>query len=153
MNRSTQILRWLPAVLWMALIGCFSTDPFSGTWSETWLKSCAAWLRLPVTAHGLQIANLVLRKSAHLGEFFVLGVLLHRALAGLRDKSGAVVFGWVVLAGALYAVSSELLQTFTVAREPSPLDTALNLAGVLCSQWTLGHIGIRPKPWPSPSPP
>jgi hypothetical protein len=35
---------------------------------------------LPIGAHGLQIANLVLRKFAHVFEFFVMGVLLYRAL-------------------------------------------------------------------------
>src|SRR5258706_14173541 len=143
MNRSGQILAWLPAVMWMAVIGCLSTDSFSGSWSEALLRSCAGWLHIPVTEQGLHFANLILRKTAHFVEFFALGILLHRAIA--LKTTVAPALGWVILAGGGYAVMTELFQAFTVTRGPSLMDAALDFCGVLGSQWLIWRTVCRGK--------
>ena len=74
------------------------------------------FLHLPVRPEGLQLANLVLRKSAHVLEYFVLGLLLYRALSKDRHKAEWPLFGRILLAGGAYALFDELHQAFTVAR-------------------------------------
>jgi len=129
----------------MALIGYLSADSFAGSWSEALLKSWAAWLHLPASGHGLQLTNLILRKTAHFLGFFVLGILLYRAIAPVVRPTVGPALGWVILAGGIYAVTAELFQAFTVTRGPSLLDASLNLTGVLSSQWLIGRTGSRAR--------
>jgi VanZ family protein len=93
---------WLPVVLWAALIFAFSSVPDLGTGLGGW--------------------DLVLRKIAHAAEYAVLGALLARAL---RSP------GVAALAGVLYAVSDEVHQAFIPGRLGSPIDVAIDAAGVV----------------------
>jgi VanZ family protein len=92
---------WAPVVLWAAVIFAFSSVPDLGTGLGTW--------------------DLVLRKVAHGAEFAVLGALLLRAL---RAELPALA------AGIAYAVTDELHQHFVPGRVGSPLDVAIDSAGV-----------------------
>ena len=92
---------WLPVVAWAALIFALSSIPDLGTGLGGW--------------------DVVLRKLAHAGEYAVLGALVLRAL-GRPGPAFAL--------GVLYAVSDELHQSFVPGREGSPLDVALDSAGV-----------------------
>ena len=100
---STRLLStWAPVVLWAGLIFGLSSVPSLGTDLGTW--------------------DLVLRKVAHFAEYAVLGLLLVRALG--RDALAAA-------AGVAYAASDELHQHFVSGRHASPLDVAIDAAGVL----------------------
>lgn len=101
MTRS-QLGRWLPVVIWAAVIFGFSSIPSLGTDLGVW--------------------DTVLRKLAHLGEYAVLGVLLARAL---RRTAPALVLG------SLYAVTDELHQLLVPGRAGRPLDWAIDTAGVV----------------------
>jgi hypothetical protein len=92
---------WAPVVLWAAVIFAFSSVPDLGTGLGTW--------------------DLVLRKLAHAAEFAVLGALLLRAL---RDERGALA------AGVAYAITDEVHQHFVPGRLGSPVDVAIDAAGV-----------------------
>jgi VanZ like family len=94
---------WAPVLAWAALIFAASSVPDLGTGLGGW--------------------DVLLRKIAHGAEFAVLGALLARATG-----RGGVAF----LLGALYAVSDELHQTLVPGRLGSPLDVAIDAAGVLC---------------------
>jgi VanZ family protein len=92
---------WLPVVAWTALIFALSSVPDLGTGLGGW--------------------DLVLRKLAHAAEYAVLGALLQRAL-----NRPALAF----VLGTLYALSDEIHQSFVPGRQGSPLDVALDAAGV-----------------------
>ena len=92
---------WLPVGAWAALIFTLSSIPDLGTGLGGW--------------------DLVLRKLAHAAEYAVLGALLLRAL----DRVAPAF--WL---GTAYAVSDELHQVFVPGREGSPLDVAIDAAGV-----------------------
>jgi len=92
---------WLPVVFWAAVIFAFSSVPDLGTGLGGW--------------------DLVLRKLAHAGEYAVLGALLVRA----TGRAGTA-FGL----GLLYAVSDEVHQLFVPGRHGSPIDVAIDAAGV-----------------------
>jgi VanZ family protein len=94
---------WLPVVAWAALIFALSSVPDLGTGLGGW--------------------DLVLRKLGHAAEFAVLGALLVRAIGR----------AWPAFAlGVLYAVSDEVHQTFVAGRQGSPVDVAIDAAGVAC---------------------
>jgi VanZ family protein len=92
---------WLPVALWAGLIFALSSVPDLGTGLGGW--------------------DLVLRKIAHAAEYAVLGALLQRALS--RP-------GLAFTLGTLYAISDEVHQSFVAGRQGSPLDVALDAAGV-----------------------
>ena len=101
MPLSAALRLWAPVVLWAAVIFAFSSVPDLGTGLGTW--------------------DLVLRKLAHACEFALLGALLVRAL---RDERAAFA------AGVAYAISDELHQLFVPGRVGSPLDVAIDSAGI-----------------------
>ncbi len=89
-------------VAWAALIFTFSSVPDLGTGLGGW--------------------DLLLRKLAHTAEYAVLGALLARATGRA---------GLAVALGSLYAVSDEVHQTFVPGRMGSPVDVAIDAAGVV----------------------
>ena len=94
---------WLPVVGWAALIFALSSVPDLGTGLGGW--------------------DLVLRKLAHAAEYAVLGALLLRATGRT---------GLAFTLGTLYAVSDELHQTLVPGRMGSPIDVAVDVAGLMC---------------------
>jgi VanZ family protein len=127
----------------MVLISWLSSDGFSGSWSEGLLQFWLKFWNIPVAPTGLHTFNLILRKIAHFTEFFVLGVLLSRAIWQYAPKSEWQAIGRVLLAGALYAMADEWRQTLTTTRGSSPLDAVLDFTGVMASQLWLSINRVR----------
>jgi VanZ family protein len=92
---------WLPVVAWAAVIFVLSSIPSLSTGLGTW--------------------DVLLRKLAHAAEYAILGGLLLRALG--RELPAFAL-------GVAYAVSDELHQHFVTGRHASPVDVAVDAAGV-----------------------
>ena len=74
-----------------------------------------------------------MRKCAHVAEYAILALLLWRALRSgpaLRTKM-SIVFGAVLLACVVFAVSDEFHQSFVKSRTPTVRDVLLDGAGAL----------------------
>ena len=80
-----------------------------------------AFSAIPSLGTGLGTWDLVLRKLAHTAEYAILGALLLRA-------AESVVPAFAL--GVLYAASDEFHQHFVSGRHASPLDVAIDAAGV-----------------------
>ncbi len=101
MARSRVLTIWLPVVTWAAVIFALSSVPSLSTGFGWW--------------------DTVLRKGAHLTEYAILGVLLYRAF----DREAPAL-----ATGIAYAASDELHQHFVRGRHASPVDVAIDAAGV-----------------------
>src|SRR5438128_3021086 len=101
MVRSRALTLWLPIVAWAAVIFALSSIPHLSSGLGTW--------------------DYVLRKGAHVTEYAILGALLLRALG--REAPA-------FLAGVAYAASDELHQHFVAGRHSSPVDLAIDAAGI-----------------------
>jgi VanZ family protein len=99
---SRAVSTWLPVVLWAALIFALSSIPHLGTGLGTW--------------------DTILRKGAHVTEYAILGFLLLRALG--REVPAFLV-------GVAYATTDEIHQHFVGGRHASPIDVAIDAAGIL----------------------
>jgi VanZ family protein len=99
---ASRAFAWLPVVVWAAFIFGLSSISDLGTGLGTW--------------------DTILRKAAHTTEYAILGALLLRALG--REVPA-------FLAGVAYAVTDELHQHFVGGRHGSPVDVAIDSAGVL----------------------
>jgi VanZ family protein len=99
---SSRISAWVPVIAWAALIFALSSIPHLGTGLGAW--------------------DTVLRKGAHVTEYAIFGLLLLRAVG--REVPA-------FLLGVGYAITDEVHQHFVSGRHASPIDVAIDSAGVL----------------------
>lgn len=122
------LARWLPVVLWAAVISLLSSDAFSGDNTGGMMLPLLRTLLPAASADDLLAAHAVLRKLAHVTEYAILAMLVFRAL----DDPGRTL-GWLVVVALLccagYAALDELHQAFVPSRTASPLDVALDASG------------------------
>ncbi|MBI2955735.1 MAG: VanZ family protein [Acidobacteria bacterium] len=131
-TRSTFLRYYLPVLLWVALISLFSTSGFGAGWTLGILKSLAELLLPSLSEEDLYASNFVLRKLAHVGEYFVLGLLLWRAWR--RDQPEAWGRSWALGTLALgvgMAMLDELHQQFEPGRGAELADIGWDSLGVL----------------------
>jgi VanZ family protein len=94
--------RWLPVLVWAAVIFAFSSIPSLNSGLGGW--------------------DYVLRKCAHMTEYAILAILLVRATAS---------YAWAFPLAVAYAATDELHQHFVRGRHASPLDVAIDAVGAL----------------------
>jgi VanZ family protein len=114
MARSRALTVWLPVLVWAAVIFTFSS--------------------IPSLSSGLGIWDTVLRKCAHVTEYAILGGLLYRAF----DREAPAL-----AAGIAYAATDEVHQHFVRGRHASPVDVAIDAAGVALGM--LVWLGLRQR--------
>jgi len=118
----------------MGLIFSFSGDSFAAS------RTLAVWqygnelFHLALSAETLILLNGEVRKAAHLGVYFVLGLLIYRALADGASRFTLRLARWTLLFGLLYALTDEYHQSFTRFRTPSLYDAGLDFMGVVAAQ-------------------
>ena len=104
-------LNWLVVVLWLAVIFYFSNQPnLKSEFQPFW--------------------DLVLRKGAHMAEYFVLTFLLFRALNQCK-LSLRNLFIVSALCSLAYAISDEFHQSFVGGRVASPIDVSIDSFGII----------------------
>ena len=119
----------MPPIAWAAVIFFLSTEDFAAEHTGTWLE-WATRLILPSLSHRtFEVLHVVLRKAAHVAEYFVLALLLDRAWrqgSPLRPR-------WAPLASfavaALYSLTDEWHQTFVPDRTASLFDCGFDSLG------------------------
>lgn len=140
--RRGRFRNWLPVILWAGVIFIFSTDAFSAPNTGGVIASLIRSIFPAVSSETLELLHAVTRKFGHFAEFFVLGVLILRAL---RHQSGENRLGLAILLTALYAVSDEVHQSFVPSRGASAIDVVIDVFGGLCGilWFHLRHNGKR----------
>ena len=136
-NARELLTRWLPLLVWMALIFSGSSDVLSGAHTSRFFVPFMHWLfgnRL--SADQIDMAHLLFRKCGHLSEYAVLCILFWRATsapfflpAEPRSTSVRNHFMVSVLLSALYAASDEFHQSFVPSRTASIHDVVIDAAG------------------------
>ncbi len=125
-------LLWpLASIAWAAHISFLSTSTFSGDLSRPLLRQFLAFFHLTLSPQAFSVVHVLLRKSAHVTEYLVFGLLLYLSLLG-RER-----FRWrsstarrAMVAGAVFALFDELHQTFVPGRGASVVDWSIDTAGV-----------------------
>ena len=106
------VLNWIFVFLWASLIFYLSSIPGLTT--------------------GLGIYDLILRKFAHIFEYFFLTYLLYRAW---KSTKKFLSFSFFLFYGAflsfLYAISDEIHQSFVPGRGPSIIDVFIDSIGII----------------------
>ena len=132
-SRHDLILNRAAVLAWMIVIFIFSTDYFSSARTTPIIAPLLSSLFPSLTEAHIENIGLVLRKLGHWGEYFILAVLLMRALrAEFPGSSAKREIIWSVVFAVIYAVSDELHQSFVPSRSASAVDVSIDSIGAIC---------------------
>jgi VanZ family protein len=126
---------WLPVILWMVLIYVASTTAFSAEHTSRFIRPILRLFFPHASEPELRFLHGIVRKAAHLTEYFVLGLLLFRAFR--RDSPGNQKWRWAtlsLLACVLFAAGDEFHQLFVSTRTASIVDVGIDSLGGFLAQ-------------------
>ena len=134
------ILSWIAVLLWMFLIFVLSAQPaprsngLSQKVTEVIIEKVGLLVPLDIktstTTDFINHFNHIVRKCAHVSEYFVLGALVTNAMKTSKVvKFKALIFS--VLICILYAISDELHQLFVPGRGAQVMDVLIDSAGAI----------------------
>lgn len=142
---------WLPALLWLVMVGVFSSQSFGSGNTGAVLVSILAFLKIKLSVAKLQLLHYAVRKSAHFIAYGMLSALFFRAVRGPLPKTmWRPLWAIVGLAVCLATASAdEFHQLFTPGRGGSARDVMLDMTGAVFAQllllaWYLGKPGRAP---------
>ncbi len=136
--------RWLPVVVWAAFISWFSTDAFSARSTNSYIDPVLRFFFGDLTPAGFRLAHNVIRKSAHLIEYAVLGALTCRAMTEPRARVPHPILLRALAACAAYAVLDEAHQALVPSRTGSVVDVVVDTAGATLGTLLLTRWRNRP---------
>jgi VanZ family protein len=128
-------LYWGVVIAWMVVISLLSTEPFSAANTNRYLDPVLRCFFPHITAAQFVFWHYVVRKVAHLAEFFVLGTLTY--WASRRGRLPRWRATWMLQAlglALLYALADEAHQAFVPNRTPSLYDSGIDWLGAVASQ-------------------
>ncbi|RMG70708.1 MAG: hypothetical protein D6722_08255 [Bacteroidetes bacterium] len=121
---------WLPLLLWMGLIFLLSAqDKDESRQTSEWVLFFLKWIHVDLEAFKASGGLLVVRKLAHMTEYFILYQLAWRVADGIGHRGWRWWLPW--LGCVLYAASDEYHQTFVPGRGASPVDVGIDSLGAL----------------------
>jgi|SRR5208282_512233 len=124
--RMSLLVEWLPIAVWAAVIFTFSTSAFSGANTSEIITPILRTLFPALSPASVEIANALIRKSAHFTEYAILFWLLVRGpFKGRPFAAMALCVG--------YAFLDEGHQMFVPGRNASLYDVALDSTGAMFS--------------------
>jgi VanZ family protein len=129
-----RLKNWLPAIAWACLISFLSTDVFSSDHTSLFIIPVLHRLVPHASAETLELMHAIIRKTAHVAEYFIFSVFLMR---GLRGKNRGWTLRWAIWAIAIaggYAALDEFHQSFVLSRTASPWDALLDTLGASIAQ-------------------
>jgi len=130
----TRVKYWLPAIAWACLISTFSTDVFSSEHTSRFTIPLLHWMFPQASVETLGLMHAVIRKSAHLTEYFTFSIFLMHGLRG-KDRAWSLRLAiWAVAIAAGYAALDEFHQSFVPSRTASPWDALLDTVGASAAQ-------------------
>jgi VanZ family protein len=147
-------MRWLarawPALVWAAIIALFSTHWFTESNTSRVIFPLLRFLFPHASYYFLFRAEHIIRKGAHIFEYFVFSLLLLRTIRGERA-------GWRLTWGIAailivfgYACTDELHQALVPGRGPAFADVMLDTAAGILAQVAAGMwAAFRGKKSPS----
>lgn len=141
-------IRWLPAIIWMALIFLGSTDALSARHTSRFLAPLLRWLAPGIHETTIAQVQWAIRKGGHAFEYAVLAGLYLRALrrpagnGASRGRAGRTAFVAWLLAVA-YALSDEWHQSWVASRYGSALDVGVDALGAFAGVWVVSVWSAR----------
>ena len=124
-------INWILVIGWMVLIYIFSSQPGEvSNENNKFIIYIFNLLSLDLNSIFGTLSNFIVRKAAHFIIYFILYILLYRAI---NVKRNADIKGFIlpILIVFLYACSDELHQAFVPGRGPALRDVLVDTSGGL----------------------
>jgi VanZ family protein len=145
-TRSVVLRYYLPVILWAAVIAGLSTSGFDTSFTLKVLRAATDFLGLGFSLVQLRGINAAVRKLGHVTEYFILALLLWRALRRGREEPWRWSWALGTLAlGAAWAGLDELHQRFERGRGSSLVDVGWDSLGLLLALVVLYILARRNK--------
>lgn len=124
-------------LLWAGIIFFFSTEHFSAPQSSRILGPLLHWLFPDISPEQLSSAQFAIRKLGHWLEYFILAVLLYRALhAESGARSSVRPAAWTMAFALIWAAADEFHQSLVPSRTASVVDVMIDgLGGLFGTFW------------------
>ncbi len=129
------VRRWFPVIIWLFLVFFMSTGTFSAENTFSVVGPILHFLFPGLSSGRVDMIHGIIRKGAHVCEYFVLGLLLLRAVCA--NSSVEWKWRWPLFAAIgvlLWALGDELHQSFVSSRTASIMDVGIDIAGGLFAQ-------------------
>jgi VanZ family protein len=126
---------WFPVILWIIFIFWMSTGMFSAQNTYLFFEPLLRFFMPSISQKQIVVLHIILRKLAHLTEYFISGLLLFRAFKDGSDKR--LEWHWAfssLLAVIFIAASDEFHQSFVAVRTASLLDVGIDIFGGFIAQ-------------------
>jgi VanZ family protein len=132
-NTARWLKTWVPLLFWMGLIFLGSTDRGSAGHTSGFIEPLLHWLMPGLSQESIDSLHFLIRKSAHITEYAILGGLALRAVAPRQPVSFAEkrwrIAATALVIAALYAASDEYHQSFVPSRGASVHDVLIDTCG------------------------
>jgi VanZ family protein len=119
----------------MGIIFWMSTGSFSADNTSRIIEPILRFLFSAISSEDIDLVHVLIRKAAHVTEYFILGLLFFRAFRG--ESSQRWQLSWTiaaVIAVIFYAMSDEFHQSFVGARTASLIDVGIDSMGGIIAQ-------------------
>jgi VanZ family protein len=129
---------YLPVLFWMGFIFWMSTETFSSQNTSSLMETALRFFLPKISARELDLIHAMIRKSGHVMEYFILGLLSFRAFRG--GSIGSWNWRWsffAVILVALWAAGDEFHQSFDPTRTASVVDVVLDTVGGVLAQFAI----------------
>jgi VanZ family protein len=127
-----RLRRYVPLILWMALIFLASTGEFSTANTGLVIEPLLRWLFPHINDERVAFIHFLARKCGHFSGYAVLGSLAARAfISSTHVRLRRNWFLAALLLVGLYALSDEYHQGFVPSRTGSIYDSLLDMTGGL----------------------
>jgi VanZ family protein len=143
--KSSKLIVIVIVLLWMGMIFILSSQPYQSQDLKPWLQSVLSFERIPRYLYHIQLkygghlisiktlglsgfVEFFIRKSAHVTEYAILGVLMFQSLRMIFPRFMGISIISISLC-YLYAVTDEYHQSFVADRTPLFADVLLDTGG------------------------
>ncbi|ACD53838.1 VanZ family protein [Clostridium botulinum] len=123
-----KVVNWILLILWMIIIFAMSNQPAVVSDKQSGLV-ITTLTNLGIDMNGIfgELANFIVRKTAHFLEYMILGILILNVLEIHYTRQKIRLLG--VLLVFLYASSDEIHQLFVQGREGAFRDVVIDTLG------------------------
>ena len=126
MKNKRLVLAWTLLILWMLFI--FIMSSFNGVMSGNQSESIAVLIYNLFDISDTEKVSLIVRKCAHVSEFFILGILVINLVSKYNVKH---IYFISFIICVLYSSSDEFHQLFVPGRSGQVTDIFIDLIGVV----------------------
>jgi VanZ family protein len=135
--------RWVPPILWMAIITAGSTDSLAADETSRFVVPFLRWL-FPLAAPAtVELMHEAIRKLGHVTEFAILALLWYRGLAWEMERRCPAAVWTAFMLSVVFAFLDEAHQALVITRNGSVWDVGWDTLGALAGVFTGSRIWRR----------